>query len=39
MMALRVTPLAVKEEGAEEEGGTTEVARSVVFTCGSFDRS
>ena len=43
MMASRVTS-AVKEEGAEvegaeEEGGTTEVAGSVVSTCGHFNQS
>ena len=39
MMALRVTPLAAEVEGAEEEGGTTKIAGSVVSTYGHFGRS
>ena len=43
MMALRATPVGKEEwakvEGAEEEGGIAEVARSVVSTRGCFGRS
>ena len=43
MMALRVTPVAEKEEveveGAEEECGIAKVTRSFVSTHGRFSRS
>ena len=37
MMALRITPLAVEEEGVKEKGGIAEATGLIVSTHGRFD--